>query len=264
MSRGPGPFSWTTPSGPFPGFTGPFGHGLLYRIRAQFAFLTIVAGIVSLTIMPSGAAQHAAATASTWCTDKTALDVLGDSATTGDGIADPNNTWVAKLRGSNPTTKITTHAHGGAIVSDFLPGGRWPETTSAVDEIGAAKPALVIVELGGNEYYRDVDPAKYQADLVTLTNKLKAASPRSTLLYVTIWNFAPRLSTSVHVWNEYAEVTRQQAVKAGGWWIDLRQFFPGTHAEDANTKLIGPDGIHADDAGNAVVHAAVHTFLHRC
>lgn len=265
MAQGSGQFSWTTPNGLFPSLmAGPFGNGLLFRVKAQFAVITLVAGLVSITMMPSDAASQAAPVTQTWCVDKASTDILGDSATEGTGNVDPNNSWVAKMRRTNPNTQITAHAHGGAMVSDFLDGGRFPETTAAVDKVAVSKPALVIIELGGNEYHHDVDPEQYRANLGTLTNRLKAASPRSTLLYLTIWPFERRSSTTAHHYDEYAEVARQSATQAGGWWVDMRQFFPSTAAGDEHTKLISPDGIHANDAGNAVVHAAVHTYLHRC
>ncbi|WP_192909635.1 SGNH/GDSL hydrolase family protein [Gandjariella thermophila] len=214
---------------------------------------------------PASASSTAPRSPLTWCRDKSSMAVIGDSGSTGYGVVDPKNAWVAALRRAKPHTRIVNYAHDGAMVSDFLPGGRWPQTTGAVRDIGRRQPSLVLIEIGGNDYYMDRDPARYQADLDRLTRAIWSVSPRSTLVYETIWPFDPRHSpTAVHSWDEYAAAMHRLVVKYHAGWIDLRQFFPPNYSADADTHLLNPDRIHPTDAGNAVEFAAVLNILNRC
>ncbi|GDY32783.1 hypothetical protein GTS_44160 [Gandjariella thermophila] len=192
------------------------------------------------------------------------MDIVGDSGATGYGVVDPHNGWVAKMRLAMPNTRINNYAHDGAMVSDFLPGGRWPDTTDAVRRIGVDQPSLVFIELGGNEYYIDRDPAQYKANLETLTQNIWQVSPRSTIVYETIWPFDPRQSTSMHSWDEYGAAMQQLAVEYSAGWIDLRQFFPPHYADDTYTHLLNTDQIHPTDAGNVVEYTAVLNIINRC
>jgi lysophospholipase L1-like esterase len=135
----------------------------------------------------------------------------------------------------------------------------------AVNSIAADQPSLVFIELGGNESYTDVDPAVYQANLEQLTSAIWSVSPRSTLVYETIWPFDPRAVTNpVHTWDQYATAMWKVAVNHAAGWIDQRQFFPAHYADDANTHLLNTDQIHPTDAGNAVEYTAILTILNGC
>lgn len=240
--------------------------GMLVRRARRWLPLAALTAAITILLGTTSTSTAAATTSSpiTWCTDKSSMDIVGDSGSTGYGVIDPNNHWVAKLRQAKPNTRINNYAHDGAMVSDFLPGGRWPETTGAVAQIGVDQPSLVLIELGGNEYYIDRDPALYKANLETLTQKIWQVSPRSTIIYETIWPFDPRQSTTVHSWNEYGTAMLQVAVEYSAGWIDLRQFFPPHYANDTYTHLLNTDQIHPTDAGNAVEYTAVLNIINRC
>jgi acyl-CoA thioesterase-1 len=226
------------------------------------ALVAALGGTAIITPASAAATRHSPLT---WCRDESSIAVLGDSGSTGYGTVDQNNAWVALLRRAKPNTRVDNYAHDGAMVSDFLPGGRWPQTTGAVRRIGHDQPSLVIIELGGNEYYIDRAPRQYQADLERLTRAIWAVSPRSTVVYETIWPFDPRQSpNAVHSWDEYATAMHQLVVKHRAGWIDLRQFFPPHYPADAYTHLLNPDKIHPSDAGNAVEFTAVLSVINRC
>lgn len=250
-----------------PTLSSSVGRAPAIRRRTGYPIL----GIVCAVLVTAAAALYAASSRSakaapdTWCTDKSTMDILGDSASTGTGVIDPNNSWVTKLRSARPGTLVNNYAHDGAKASDFLPGGRWPVTSNALDAIAAGQPSLVLIELGGNEYFGDLDPASYQANLQRLSNAIHSVSPRSTLVYETIWQFDTRGSANPrHVWDEYAKAMLAVALMHGARWIDLRPFFPPHYDNDINTGLLNADEIHPTDAGNAVEFAAILTMLDRC
>jgi acyl-CoA thioesterase-1 len=237
----------------------------LYLIGGILLVAVVAVVAISKAMPKASAGKPAAASPNTWCTDKSSMDILGDSASTGTGLTDPGNSWIAKLRAVMPHTRINTYAHDGAMVSDFLPGGRWPETLGAVSRIAVDKPSLVLIELGGNESYHDLDPARYQANLEQLTKAIWAVSPRSTLVYETIWQFDPREPViPAHTWDDYANAMRTVVDNHAAGSIDLRQDFPRRYADDVHTHLLNTDKIHPTDAGNAVEFAVISSMLTRC
>lgn len=213
--------------------------------------------------------------AATWCTDKSSLVVLGDSASTGYGTtgypADvqtyvpTENGWVAKMAHNLAGfgTKVTNLAHNGALVADYLPGGRWADTVNAIAQVRQLQPSMVIVELGGNDFYIDRDPEVFARQLRQLVDSIKAASPNSSIFLVKIWEIGQRESPrAVHTWSEYGAKMHEVAVATGAGLSDLAQYLPSPNNDTAGLYL--PDRIHLGNAGNLVVHGALYTWMISC
>lgn len=202
--------------------------------------------------------------------------VLGDSGSTGYGTTgytgggdggtwvDTPNGWAANLARMWPSSTWDVRSHNGAMVSDYLPGGRWPEAVQSIDVITAMKPQLVITMLGGNEFGTDVDPAVYEANLRTLAGGIKNGSPLTDLVFVHMWEFTYRWGTTQnHTWTEYQNAMRSVAADYGTY-VDLCKYMP-TAADGSGLYLtdeFGPGlSVHPTDAGNWPIFTAVRAYI---
>jgi len=226
---------------------------------------------------PPGSARSETAPAggtSTWCADHSSLVVLGDSGSTGLGMADyPRNTefyapthngWAARVARNSAAewgTQTTVVARNGARVSDYLPEGRWPETRAAVDRIRQLQPSMVIVELGGNDFFMDKTPEQFDTEYRRLITDIKTASPRTTVLLTVIWELGVRESqTAVNPWSAYASKIGDAARANGAALIDLRQYIPkGGSLASAGYFL--DDEVHLTAPGQGTFGAALWTLL---
>ncbi|GHF41828.1 acyl-CoA thioesterase-1 [Amycolatopsis bartoniae] len=235
----------------------------------------MVAILAAVVAALAATAPGSATAAPAWCADHASIAVLGDSGSTGYGLpgypggdvyAPTADGWASRITTLAATTWRTTTtvlAHNGAMVSDFLPGGRWPETTAAVGRVGQLQPSLVLVELGANEYIQDRSPTAVLAPAYhRLVDSIKAASPRSTIAVVAQWQAGHRNSAQPRntSWAAYAEVIAQTAADEGSRFLDLRQYLPPGDSA-AGQGLFLADHVHPTAAGHHVVADAVWTLL---
>lgn len=239
------------------------------------AIVALVAAVVlTLSAVPSSAA---ALTGSTWCQDRASLVVLGDSGSTGyatAGYSSPDDTytwtpygWYSRAiaeASSNYGTQGWNYARNGARTEDFLPGGRFPVTTGAIEQIGIHQPSLAIIELGGNDYLSQqtagTTPAVTRTNLINIVTQIQTASPRTAVLLVVIWEIAqPGIPYS---WQSYADAIRDVAIDRGVAMVDIRQYIPRSDLDAAG--VYAPDHIHLNDAGNLIFAAAAWTWLLSC
>jgi acyl-CoA thioesterase-1 len=219
------------------------------------------------------APRTTAAVTATWCADQSAIVVLGDSHSTGYGLPDypggggfePTAVgWTSTvLRAASERwgTVTTVLAHNGAMASDFLPGGRWPETTSAIEYVHDVQPALVIVELGANEFAGDLAPHEFDERYRGLVAEVQHASPRSAVLLLVPPEMGARLVPDpIHSWDAYTGVIETVAAERGTELLDLGQYLPPGGTPEADGLYLS-DAAHLTEAGHRVVHAAVWTFL---
>lgn len=234
--------------------------------RARIAALLTLVGF-GIAMSPAVAAD--AGQTSTWCTKKEQVAILGTSADTGFGATGYQSTtdtyapttygWTTKIANDlhaqwNTTTK--NYAHNGAMATDYLPGGRWPDTTGALADLTQRQPDLVLIDLGGNELISQTDPAVFKANLGKVIDNIRAARPGVDILlsiYAELkWTPNPwGGQTQKYFWSQYATSIYDTAVAKGTALVDLRQYIPP--AGSANLPNPSPwlsDNVHLNDAGN--------------
>ncbi|MDT8911956.1 SGNH/GDSL hydrolase family protein [Amycolatopsis sp. PS_44_ISF1] len=245
------------------------------KLRAKYAAVTLLlAGLTAgIGTVPSAQADTSGKPA--WCTGHANVSILGTSADTGYGTTGypagrelPAPTpygWTTKFTNdlhSEWGTKVDNRAHNGAMASDFLPGGRWSDTTSATADMAGSQPDLVVIDLGGNEFLIQKDPAQFAADFAKVIDNVRAARPDATILlsiYAELkWAKTPSSpATQTHTWSEYAAKIHSTAVDKGVALVDLRQYIPPA----ASATLPSPspwlsDNMHLNDAGNLAEYGA--------
>lgn len=165
------------------------------------------------------------------------LAILGDSLAAGYGLAPaqafPNRLQAAlKDRGRN----VTVINHG--VSGDTTMGG-----LERIDWMLADKPDIVMVELGGNDMLRALDPAATERNLDAIVDKLKQAG-------TTVWlvgMMAPRNFGPEYV-KQFDVIYKKIADKHG---VPLYPFFLDGVAQDP--ALNQPDGIHPNAKGVDVI-----------
>jgi acyl-CoA thioesterase-1 len=247
-----------------------------HRLTATVAAAVLLLGgvLVSSAAAQPSTGEFAAATASGWCPNRERLVILGDSGSTGYGSPDypagaqtykpTANGWssiVSRNLAAEPTwrTQTTVIAHGGAQAADFLPGGRWPDTVGAVEQVRQTQPTMVVIALGGNEFYIDKDPQQFAAEYDQLVRSVHATAPGATIMLLVEWELGARQSAgAVHTWQEYTGEMRKTAAAGPHGMIDLRQYLPRASQESG---LYMADNIHPNQFGQRVVGAAMWSFF---
>lgn len=222
--------------------------------------------------------NSAPATAASWCDAQASIVVLGDSMSTGHGTSDPANAWVKRIDAAFPDTAVNNLSVDGALTSDFLPAGigvqRRPAGNlrpTAVSEIQTIQPSLVIIEVGANEYGTDRDPVTtFRANLTDLTNRIRAASPNSTLLYVHSTGFDFRWAPLPidFDWTDYDAEMSAVATAESADYLDLTEFLPWADTDTAGLYVANEYGagntVHWKDAGHVAAAGVIQQQLLRC
>jgi len=132
--------------------------------------------------------------------------VVGDSISAGLGL-DSSTGWVALLEQRLDQEGLTQPVINASISGDTSTGGlsRLPALLSA------HQPALVIIELGGNDGLRGQSPAQLQQNLAHMVKLAKNAGARVLLLGMRLPpNYGKRYTQSFE--GVYAEVAEQQQI----------------------------------------------------
>ncbi len=164
--------------------------------------------------------------------------VFGDSLSAGYGI-DVDQSWASLLQ-----SRLDRQGYEHRVVNASISG----ETT----EGGAARieqalttfdPALIILELGGNDGLRGIPPERMKGNLEKIIRASKAAGAAVVMLGIRIPpNYGPRYRTAFD--NVYRELAAELEVP----WIE---FFMDGVALDAD--LMQPDGIHPNAAAQPIL-----------
>ncbi len=173
------------------------------------------------------------------------LAVLGDSLAAGYGVS-PAQAIPARLEAAlkKAGRNITVINHG--VSGDTTAGG-----LERVDWMLADKPDIVVVELGGNDALRALDPAATERNLDAIITKLKAAG-------VTVWlagMLAPRNFGSEYA-QQFDGLFKRLADKHS---VPLYPFFLDGVAQDP--ALNQPDGIHPNPKGVDVIVERILPFV---
>ena len=161
--------------------------------------------------------------------DAPVLVVLGDSLSAGYGI-EVDQSWTTLLQSRLAEQGYEHQVVNASISGETTEGG----ATRIGDIVARLAPAVVVVELGGNDGLRGFPPARTRANLTTIIEQSQAAGASVALLGIRIPpNYGPRYIRAFEgTFREVAEAT-------GIPWIE---FFMDGVALDEN--LMQADGIH--------------------
>lgn len=197
-----------------------------------------IAALAALVLLLAALPAHAQS-------EPVKLAILGDSLAAGYGLA-PAQAFPARLQAAlkEKGRNVTVINHG--VSGDTTAGG-----VERLDWMLGDKPDIVLVELGGNDALRAVDPAATERNLDAIVKKLKEAG-------VTVWlagmlaprNFGP----------EYAQAFDALFKKvADKYEVPLYAFFLDGVAQDP--ALNQPDGIHPNAPGVDVIVERILPFV---
>ncbi len=197
-----------------------------------------IAALAALVLLLAALPAHAQS-------EPVKLAILGDSLAAGYGLA-PAQAFPARLQAAlkEKGRNVTVINHG--VSGDTTAGG-----VERLDWMLGDKPDIVLVELGGNDALRAVDPAATERNLDAIVKKLKEAG-------VTVWlagmlaprNFGP----------EYAQAFDALFKKvADKYEVPLYAFFLDGVAQDP--ALNQPDGIHPNARGVEVIVERILPFV---
>jgi len=173
------------------------------------------------------------------------IAVLGDSLAAGYGVK-PEQAFPARLEAALKAQgrNVTVLNHG--VSGDTTAGG-----LSRLDWMLADKPDIVLVELGGNDALRGIDPKVAEKNLSAIVEKLKGAG-------VTVWlagMMAPRNLGSDYVAAFDGLYTRI----AEKYQVPLHPFILDGVAQDV--ALNQGDGIHPNPRGAQIIADKLLPFV---
>jgi acyl-CoA thioesterase-1 len=173
------------------------------------------------------------------------IAVLGDSLAAGFGVK-PAESFPARLEAALKAQgrNVTVLNHG--VSGDTTAGG-----LARIDWMLADKPDIVLVELGGNDALRGVDPAVTEKNLAAIVEKLQAAG-------VTVWlagMLAPRNLGSDYV-TAFDGLYKRVAEK---YQVPLYPFILDGIAQDPAFNQA--DGIHPNPKGAQLVADRLLPFV---
>ncbi len=176
-----------------------------------------------------------------------AILALGDSLTAGYGLG-LSEAFPARLAEALGNAGIAARVIDAGVSGDTTAGG-----LARLDWALAGKPDLVILELGGNDALRGVEPAATRANLDAILARLAAAGVRTLLAGM----LAPRNLGPEYV----AEFDAIYPELAARYDVPLYPFFLAGVAGDP--ALVQPDGIHPNAAGVLVVVERILPYVLR-
>lgn len=173
------------------------------------------------------------------------IAVLGDSLAAGYGVK-PDQAFPARLEAGLKVQGRDVTVLNQGVSGDTSAGG-----LDRLDWMLADKPDIVLVELGGNDALRGIDPKVTEKNLSTIVEKLKAAN-------VAVWlagMVAPRNLGSDYV-NAFDGLYKRIADK---YEVPLYPFILDGVAQDP--VLNQGDGIHPNPRGAQIVADRLLPFV---
>jgi acyl-CoA thioesterase-1 len=155
--------------------------------------------------------------------------VLGDSLSAGFGLA-PGQGWVSLLQ-----QRLKKEGYGHRVVNASVSGETTDGGLARLDRaLATHEPAIVIVELGGNDGLRGLPVSRVEANLGQIVTKSLAAGADVLLLSVSMpTNYGPQYTSAFR--QAFENLGRRHDIAVGAL---MRAGF----ARDLS--LFQPDGIH--------------------
>ncbi|MFO1427057.1 MAG: arylesterase [Steroidobacteraceae bacterium] len=172
--------------------------------------------------------------------------VLGDSISAGYGIALEQG-WVALLQ-----RRLADQGYGYRVVNASVSG---ETTTGGLNRLPRAlalhRPAIVIVELGGNDGLRGLPLETTRDNLQRIVQLTRGARARVLLVGMKIPpNYGPRYASGFE--QIFSELARRERLPLLPFFLDKVALTPG---------LMQADGIHPNAAGQPVLLANLWPVL---
>ena len=155
--------------------------------------------------------------------------VVGDSLSAGYGVA-VDSTWVALLQ-----KRLAAQGYGYRVVNASISGDTTGGARARLPRaLELHKPAIVILELGGNDGLRGLPLRQVRENFQFLIDRSKAAGARVVLIGMRMPpNYGAAYADAFHAL--YGELARQYGTPLVGFFLD------GVALDD---KLMQADGIH--------------------
>jgi acyl-CoA thioesterase I len=155
--------------------------------------------------------------------------IVGDSLSAGYGVA-VDATWVALLQG-----RLSEQGYGYRVVNASISGDT---TGGALNRLPRAlelhRPAIVILELGGNDGLRGLPLKQVRANLEAMLSRSQAAGAQPLLIGMRMpTNYGPDYAEGFH--RLYGELATQYRVPHVDFFLDRVALDP---------NLMQADGIH--------------------
>ncbi|WP_258064419.1 SGNH/GDSL hydrolase family protein [Arthrobacter sp. ZGTC131] len=184
---------------------------------------------------------------------QTLAGFLGDSYAAGIGSSVGNRRWTALLSSKRDWGEINGGYGGtGYGTAGQVDGGKsYADRVSAfASRVSNAETSLVIVS-GGRSDLSSTE-AEVTAGIAQTFTSLRKSLPNSKIIALSpLWdddNPPERLS-------KIAEQVRAAVTRVGGQYVDIGQPFTG------RLDLIGPDGVHPNDAGYELLAEKIDSEL---
>ncbi len=170
---------------------------------------------------------------------------FGDSLTAGYGV-DPDESYPSRLQAD-----LDKDGYHYRVVNMGISGETTKDGLARVDRVIAVKPAIAVVEFGGNDGLRGVPISSSRANLDAIVGRLRAAGVQVMLAGITL---PPQFSSDyIHQFNEtYTLVAKKNDVPLYPFLLKDVYGVPGS---------IQQDGIHPTAQGCLQVARNVAGFL---
>lgn len=174
--------------------------------------------------------------------------VFGDSLSAGYGI-DVDQSWTTLLQ-----TRLAAQGYEHQVINASISGetteGGKTRIASALERF---QPALVILELGGNDGLRGFPPAIIKGNLGSIISSSKASGAEVVLLGIRIpSNYGPRYTQGFE--GVYRDLSEELEVL----WIEF--FMAGVAL---NKGLMQDDGIHPNAEAQAILLDNAWPIIHQ-
>jgi acyl-CoA thioesterase-1 len=176
--------------------------------------------------------------ANSYSADSPTVLVFGDSLSAGYGI-DVDQSWTALLQ-----SRLEQQGYEHRVVNASISGDTTEGGAARIEQaLNSFQPALIILELGGNDGLRGIPSDRMKANLAKIIQTSTEFGAAVVMLGIRIPpNYGPRYSTAFE--NVYRELAAEYQVP----WIEF--FMEGIAL---NKELMQDDGIHPNAAAQTVL-----------
>ena len=203
--------------------------------------------VFTFTIAAACSCTAAATTGPTQAPALQTIVVLGDSLTSGHGLASPGDAYPARLEEMLRTTGLPFRVVNHGVAGDT--------TTGVVRRLGAAldeNPAILIVALGANDGLRGVPIATIRSNLATI---IQTAQARNVVVLLCGMETLP-----LHGFEYMAQFHYLFPALAEQFNVPLVPFL--LEGIVANPEMLQTDYIHPNAAGALQMARTIWPYLH--